>query len=1244
MSRIRFSFLVALSLLALGSSCPPSHPLSPRPGLYDYESPARLATPGGIINLTDGNLVLRRVDLDIETRLGTQWIGQYYNSADGRWRWSHEFFYDGVAFVDASGAAYPVDGIGSGETIPGSSWVIENPTPGAGPREIKTKGGLVHEFGFAGELTALHWSSGEYPRIEYERILVSGTDALGEIRQCIAPGDCELIFAMQYQDTANPVRITAIQDRAGREAHFSYDADGRLVSARDAHDLEQTDAASRGYRYHYDADNRITRLRNSESEWFEFEIRSGRIVELRHPGTAETSAATPRYRFEYDPCRAERCTSRVIDPTGSLHIVTLDTERRTLQIEIPAVEERYAFAWENQLLVEFELPWGGRILRTHDSSGDVVSETTPSGNTFRFTYAPHGIDRSAPTQRALARIEDDLGIREERLFDAQGRIIEIRNATGDAIRMEYDALSQLREWIDATGVAVSFSDYGPHGQPARIDTPGISDEREFDLVGNVTKGFFLSNAGLLPDAGFVSRSFDGDRNIARIGLDSANWWEFAFGNDPEFIEIEYRSDRQRKRIRRPFGGDTETAFDPWGRPALRREWVSGAWQNTQFERDLLGRTIGIERANGMRTATSYDPAGRVSQIEHSRFGIPESSAIFEYAQGRLARVFDSVWAGAESYEYDDSGFLARMDFPHGERSEHEYDVRGRTVRRTLFNADGTALVEFATEYDAADRPTRQSADGAMLLEFEYQDMRTSETRYGNGLTRRAELPGASGGVGGWSTFDAAGNTVEQTTNQVTTIWPNHSSHAVTTLTFGAALGSVETHEQYVLDLHARRLAGFVPIAGQGARLQTYDALVNLTSRTRVNGDFDEHRYNAEHNRLLGIDRTPDGTQPNPAQPLHQYTYDEAGFTVSRDGVPLSWNAAGQIASIGDAWFLWDARGRPVSRQASGGITYFRFGGSIEADSTGAGRAIDLGEVRIDFASGARSYRHLDFRGNVKFVTDDSGDVVSHYHYEPYGVYAVHGSSADSMRFAQGASNGELVVLGARIYDPEAARFLAPDPIEHLVNAYAYAHGNPVWFWDPSGASKAIAVARFAGATIGSAFGGVVGAATGAALGGPAGAIVGTVIGGAIGSILGEAAVVLAIRAASPETNPGPPPAIIQEFLPGNSGGPGGSSSASDIGISTAGPEQFLSAEGLTPPTTPNSWEDAIPGIHVQFEVSIISLGIAGGFGGVSGSFGGGGGGGGGCGAGSAALYPFALPVPLWLLRWARVRRATGGRE
>jgi RHS repeat-associated protein len=232
------------------------------------------------------------------------------------------------------------------------------------------------------------------------------------------------------------------------------------------------------------------------------------------------------------------------------------------------------------------------------------------------------------------------------------------------------------------------------------------------------------------------------------------------------------------------------------------------------------------------------------------------------------------------------------------------------------------------------------------------------------------------------------------------------------------------------------------------RVYAYDARGNPADADAEGcGNRREFNYDSEGSRLLRVVRSHCDAPDDVAT----YSYDEAGYTTSRNGLPITWTADGRIATFGDDTFEWDLLGRPVSWSVAGELqSWALFGGRV--GDTGA---LDLGEVSIPLWGDAVRYRHLDFRGNVSFVTDGPGAVVQHFRYHPYGVDGeLLGGQGERVSFAGRRQIGELMVLGERIYDAEVGRFLSPDPVFHWVNAYSYTLGNPVWFWDRDGAQAA----------------------------------------------------------------------------------------------------------------------------------------------------------------------------------------------
>jgi|GEM_PF-1993763 len=102
----------------------------------------------------------------------------------------------------------------------------------------------------------------------------------------------------------------------------------------------------------------------------------------------------------------------------------------------------------------------------------------------------------------------------------------------------------------------------------------------------------------------------------------------------------------------------------------------------------------------------------------------------------------------------------------------------------------------------------------------------------------------------------------------------------------------------------------------------------------------------------------------------------------------------------------------------------------------------------------------DGQGNVVQVTNPSGSMpFSLFTYSSYGLRSTYDQLAGAPDTGgyKGYDSGPFGFrTGARQYDPEAGRFLSPDPFKGYMddpasqNPYMYCHGNPVNFSDPSG--------------------------------------------------------------------------------------------------------------------------------------------------------------------------------------------------
>ncbi|AKF07256.1 RHS repeat domain-containing protein [Sandaracinus amylolyticus] len=108
------------------------------------------------------------------------------------------------------------------------------------------------------------------------------------------------------------------------------------------------------------------------------------------------------------------------------------------------------------------------------------------------------------------------------------------------------------------------------------------------------------------------------------------------------------------------------------------------------------------------------------------------------------------------------------------------------------------------------------------------------------------------------------------------------------------------------------------------------------------------------------------------------------------------------------------------------------------------------------------YVHSDHLGSVESVTDESGNVVERYRYEPFGAREHRiDQAADDTDFSAGFTGHEhddtgLINARGRVYDPRSGRFLTPDPLirspynRQSLNAYSYVENRPLTWTDPSG--------------------------------------------------------------------------------------------------------------------------------------------------------------------------------------------------
>ncbi len=678
--------LLLLAALSSWGACLPERPLAPVPGFRDAARFGFVDVPGGRVDAAGGNLTIERLDLSLDTLLGTHEIRAVYNSSTGEWLWSFQLQYDGTRLVDATGAVHASISPAAGRltpdgTVPGTHWVrLDEDT-------VKTRGGLAHHFDATGRLSHIAWATLDYPRIEFTET---------RIRQCALPGSCTPLFDLALDASGRPTTIT--DARTGRTASFGYDAFGRLVTAKSPMDVSQ---AGPGFRYEYGEGGLLTAVVRSEGERIEYAYQADRrILHVTQIGEGD-----PRHHFAFHDMDTStgRFDTVHTNPLGGETRYRFDALRRLREVERTLTAEVTVYEYGEgvpSLLrpASVTRPSGVRTRFTFDENDDLVRVEEPGGNVVTIEYDGTALHPDGSAERPVRRMEDSLGLRVETHYRPDGRFSRIERPGGGTITADYDG-ALLASRTGPFGIETRFEAYGAHGHWIQATSPAspFPARRAFDPVGNL-----LVTAAGLQDGGVLDRGYDGNRNVASIRVAATARGEVT---GQALIAIPRRSDGRPLRVERPHGADHRFVYDGIGRLRAVQERVDGAWRETRFEHDAAGNVTARERPNGMREEYGYDVYGRLTRRVALRHGVLEGEALITWADGRPATWSGSKRGVTETYGYDDAGRLHRIDYSSGETAILSHDLRGR-VTETLLRTPGQPDHRVRTAYDLAGRQTR----------------------------------------------------------------------------------------------------------------------------------------------------------------------------------------------------------------------------------------------------------------------------------------------------------------------------------------------------------------------------------------------------------------------------------------------------------------------------------------------------------------------------------------------------------
>jgi RHS repeat-associated protein len=505
-------------------------------------------------------------------------------------------------------------------------------------------------------------------------------------------------------------RMVKVIDDLGNETEYEYDEIGRRSAVINAEDGRTE--------YTYDELSRVVAVNDSleNTSFTEYDAlgqvisqtdANGNITTFEYDDLGRLHLQTDMLdhvtRLEYDAVGNQ---VYFVDPRDSITETVFDALNRPVEVIDPVGNHSFTAYDAAGQVISVTDAMGHATVYEYDEMGRQVSVTDPTENVSWFEYDDAGrMTGKVDANEIVTHYEyDDLGrltavvenfqgaaqpteeinVRTEYTYDENGNRLSITDGNGNVSNFTYDELNRLLTESDALGNTWSYTYDALGNRIALTDANGAITSYNYDDASRLTGIDYM-------DISDVAFAYDaGGRRTSMTDSVGTTTWTYDELNRPYEITdpfdslVRYHYDASGNRERMVYPGlDVGYEYDS----ANRLTTVFDFSKNTHYEYDPTGRLERIFRPNGVDTIYTYNPAGRVVQLEHRT--VESQLALYQYTYNDVGNRTQAV----ERFQTVGAGPTIRLTVVNN-GTALEY---GREVH--VFSGE-TELTEYQTVTDA----------------------------------------------------------------------------------------------------------------------------------------------------------------------------------------------------------------------------------------------------------------------------------------------------------------------------------------------------------------------------------------------------------------------------------------------------------------------------------------------------------------------------------------------------------------